>query len=184
MDRRAAGYAEGVATDEERVMADDSTDTPTAGTKRVMVATDGSEASLTAARVASELFAGADFVLVTVIGEQEDPMADAGGFEGPAMNEQEAQTAHRADVVDAQGALAATAHQFGAQPVREQVLEHAGEGRGSRLCAAAAEEQVDVLVVGSHGHGVLADALLGSISNYAVHHSERPVLVVPSRTHR
>ena len=36
-----------------------------------------------------------------------------------------------------------------------------------------------MLVVGSHGHGVLADALLGSISNYVVHHSTVPVLVVP-----
>jgi nucleotide-binding universal stress UspA family protein len=156
-----------------------TTHRPTAA-RRVMIATDGSEASLTAARVASELFDGGDFVLVTVIGELEDPMADAGGFEGPAMDEQEAETAHRADVVDAQGSLAATAHVFGAQPVREQVLEHRGEGRGAKLCAAAAEQDVDVLVVGSHGHGVLADALLGSISNFVVHHSDRPVLVVPS----
>ena len=36
-----------------------------------------------------------------------------------------------------------------------------------------------MLSVGSHGHGVLADALLGSISNYVVHHSTVPVLVVP-----
>ena len=69
---------------------------------------------------------------------------------------------------------------FGATPVQERVVEQRGEGRGARLCAAAVEEDVDVLVVGSHGHGVLADALLGSISNHVVHHSERPVLVVPT----
>jgi nucleotide-binding universal stress UspA family protein len=146
-----------------------------------MIATDGSEASLTAARVASEVFAGAEFLLVTVIDELEDPMADAGGFEGPAMDEEEAEAAYRADNVDAQGSLAATARQFGDRPVHERVVEHRGEGRGAKLCATAAEEDVDVLVVGSHGHGVLADALLGSVSNYTVHHCDRPVLVVPTR---
>src|SRR5690349_20905063 len=161
-------------------MADETTDaatTSTDGTRRVMIATDGSDASLAAARAAAALFAGADFVVATVISEQEDPMADAGGFEGPAMDEKEAEAEHRSDVVDAQGALAATAHVFDGQPVRELVLEHAGEGRGARLCAAAVEEDVDVLVVGSHGHGALTDVLLGSISNHVVHHSERPVLV-------
>jgi nucleotide-binding universal stress UspA family protein len=148
--------------------------------RRVMIATDGSEASLHAAQVASELFAGADFLLVTVIDEQEDPMADAGGFEGPAMDEQEAVQIHRADVVDAQGALAATARTFDGTPVHERILEQRGEGRGAKLCAAAVEEGVDVLVVGSHGRGVLAAALLGSVSNHVVHHSERPVLVVRS----
>src|SRR6185503_11188179 len=59
------------------------------GARKVMVATDGSEASLTAAKVAGEVFAGAEFLLVTVIDELEDPMADAGGFEGPAMDEEE-----------------------------------------------------------------------------------------------
>ena len=108
-------------------------------------------------------------------------MADAGGFEGPAMDEEEAEEIHRADVVDAQGALAATAHVFAARPVRERVIEQRGEGRGARLCTAAEEEAVDVLVVGTHGHGVLADALLGSTSNHVVHHSDIPVLVVPTR---
>jgi nucleotide-binding universal stress UspA family protein len=145
-----------------------------------MVATDGSDASLGAARVASELFGDGDFLLVTVIDEQEDPMADAGGFEGPAMNEREAEETHREDTVGAQGALAATARVFGPRPVKERILEQRGEGRGARLCAAAVDEGVDVLVVGTHGHGVLADALLGSTSNHVVHHSARPVLVVPS----
>jgi len=108
-------------------------------------------------------------------------MADAGGFEGPATNEEEAEAAYRADNVDAQGSLAATARQFGDRPVHERVVEHRGEGRGAKLCATAAEEDVAVLVVGSHGHGVLADALLGSVSNYAVDDCDRPVLVVPTR---
>ena len=56
------------------------------GATRVLLATDGSEASLAAARVATAMFPEGDFLLVTVIDELEDPMADAGGFEGPAMD--------------------------------------------------------------------------------------------------
>jgi len=87
---------------------------PKGGATRVLLATDGSEASLAAAKVATAMFPEGDFLLVTVIDELEDPMADAGGFEGPAMDEQEAQDSHRAETVDAQGALAATARVFGA----------------------------------------------------------------------
>jgi nucleotide-binding universal stress UspA family protein len=155
---------------------------PKGGATRVLLATDGSDASIAAARAAAAMYPDGEFLLVSVIDEPEDPMADAGGFEGPAMDEQEAVEEHRADVVDAQGALTATAHAFGSHPVHQRVLEHRGEGRGAKLCATAADEGADVIVVGSHGHGVLADALLGSISNYVVHHSSVPVLVVPSGT--
>jgi nucleotide-binding universal stress UspA family protein len=36
----------------------------------------------------------------------------------------------------------------------------------------------DLLVVGSHGHGTFADALLGSVGQYCVHHARCPVLVM------
>jgi nucleotide-binding universal stress UspA family protein len=42
--------------------------------------------------------------------------------------------------------------------------------------------QVDaeLIVVGTHGATAVEHALLGSVSNALVHHSERPVLVVPA----
>ena len=37
-----------------------------------------------------------------------------------------------------------------------------------------------MLVVGSHGHGGFIGAMLGSVSQHVVSHSQCPVVVVPS----
>lgn len=41
------------------------------------------------------------------------------------------------------------------------------------------ENGIDLLVVGSHGHGLLASMLLGSVADGAVRRAKIPVLVVP-----
>lgn len=148
-------------------------------TLQIFVATDGSEASYEAAREAARLFpTAADIVLVAVIDATEDPMMDAGGFEGPLMDEDEAEERHRQSVVAAEAALAATARAVGPQPLKQEIVERDGESVGARICRLAAERNADVVVVGSHGHRALTDVLLGSVSSYVVHHSPCPVLVI------
>jgi nucleotide-binding universal stress UspA family protein len=144
---------------------------------RALIATDGSLASVEAARRAGELLRGdAEFVVATVVGPVEGPEADAGGFEGPLLSPDEARDLQRAAVVEAHAALAATAQVLGPAPVAQRIAEGAA---GPAICSLATEIHADVIVVGNSGKGPLARALLGSVSSYVVHHCGRPVLVVP-----
>ena len=49
---------------------------------------------------------------------------------------------------------------------------------GGTICRVAADLNVDVIVVGSHGRGTIARILLGSVSEQVVRHAPCPVLVV------
>lgn len=56
------------------------------------------------------------------------------------------------------------------------------QGHAARVVVDEARRlQVDLIVVGSHGHGLLFDALVGSVSAGILRHSPVPVLVVPVR---
>ena len=56
------------------------------------------------------------------------------------------------------------------------------QGRPGQVILEEAERQgVELIVVGSHGHGLLFDALVGSVSAHILRHSSVPVLVVPVR---
>jgi nucleotide-binding universal stress UspA family protein len=46
------------------------------------------------------------------------------------------------------------------------------------ICQIAKEINCDLIVVGSHGYGVIERVLLGSVSDYVVHHAHCPVLVI------
>ncbi|HEX2823620.1 MAG TPA: universal stress protein [Streptosporangiaceae bacterium] len=50
-------------------------------------------------------------------------------------------------------------------------------GRAAQVLVDAAEG-AELLVVGSRGHGGLAEALLGSVGQYCVHHAPCPVVIM------
>ncbi|PKL76156.1 MAG: hypothetical protein CVV27_11730 [Candidatus Melainabacteria bacterium HGW-Melainabacteria-1] len=52
---------------------------------------------------------------------------------------------------------------------------------GHGVVSTAEEQGCDLIVMGSRQHGAVRRFLLGSVSNYVVHHSECPVLIVPAQ---
>ncbi|NER79825.1 MAG: universal stress protein [Leptolyngbya sp. SIO1D8] len=56
---------------------------------------------------------------------------------------------------------------------------------GPAICKAAREGQAELIVVGSHGRKGLSEMILGSVSNYIVHHAPCSVMVIhpDSRRH-
>jgi universal stress protein F len=70
----------------------------------------------------------------------------------------------------------------------KQVPPNLLEGLGAQvgvawdaICSAAREQDADMIVIGSHGYGIL-DRLLGTTAAKVVNHADRSVLVVRSKT--
>ena len=49
-----------------------------------------------------------------------------------------------------------------------------------RILEKAEELEADIILIGSHGHGLLHKALLGSVSEYIIRHATCNVMVVPT----
>ena len=52
---------------------------------------------------------------------------------------------------------------------------------GHVICELAAQKKADSITVGQRGLGTLSRTLVGSTSDYILHHSNVPVMVVPPK---
>jgi nucleotide-binding universal stress UspA family protein len=66
---------------------------------------------------------------------------------------------------------------------RQRVTARVVNGHPAQVLQAAADD-ADLLVLGSRGHGSFADALLGSVGQYCLHHAHCPVLILRSEPGR
>ncbi|HEV7524624.1 MAG TPA: universal stress protein [Acidimicrobiia bacterium] len=148
----------------------------------VLIGTDGSPRSIEAARRAGELLRPADHVtLLSVLTEV--PGDDAGGFEGSVFSPGEQDALWKQEMAEAGEELERTAAALTSAQIDKRI--ELGDVGGT-ICRIAAELNVDVVVVGSHGRGAIERILLGSVSEQVVRHAPCPVFVVrvaPEKKH-
>lgn len=143
----------------------------------ILVATDGSQPAIDAARRSMDLLRpGAHVVLVAVIPDYEDPMSDAGGIEGPGISYKRAEKDWEKATAEGQTALDRTASALGTEV--EVRLVPDDEEAGAVIVRVASEMNADVLVVGSSNKGWLSRLFGGSVSDYVAHHALCPVMLI------
>ena len=139
--------------------------------KKILCAVDFSRGSQQALHTATLLAKQLDAELVVMHAWHVPPLG-LGDFPfPPAASRQIADDARRA--LDA---AVTEAEAAGVKRVTSEVL-HGAPGP-TIVAAAEGDNAIDVLVVGTHGHGRLARVFLGSTADYVVHHAPCPVLVV------
>ena len=143
---------------------------------KVLVAVDGSEASHHAARTAIGLLRDRPDTEFTVL-HANDPAILASGGEAqpnpgvPIVYE---------NVTKAGEEILQTAEKvFTDEGIRPQLRQEWGQPPGL-INRVAEEEGFDLIVLGSTGKGRIAGLLLGSVSDWVVHNTKIPVLVVRS----
>ena len=138
--------------------------------KKILVATDGSDSAAEAVEFGIELAAehDADLIFVHVVPAYDLVPASGfgmgGAFPHGSSLEDRALLEDAAAVAEEHGILSTTVMLTG-----DTVDE---------IVAYADSHNVDLIVVGSRGHGAIANALLGSVSRGILRESRRPVLVV------
>lgn len=143
----------------------------------IVVATDGSGAAIEAAVRSMELLrSGAHVAVVMVIPEKEDPEEDAGGIEGPGISDKQAEQDWEKSVAEARSSLERTAGVLGSDV--EMRLIPDDETTGAAIVRVAHEMHADVLVVGSESKGWWSRLWRRSVSDYVIHHTPCPVMLV------
>lgn len=138
--------------------------------KRILVATDGSPSALEATRFAIELAAEHAAELVVAHAVPTFDLVPATVFQIGGVFPHDPDS-HDVDVLEDAAALAA----------EHDVVATTALLRGEtvpELVAYAQTRDVDLIVVGTRGHGAVTGRLLGSVSQGLLREARRPVLVV------
>jgi nucleotide-binding universal stress UspA family protein len=143
----------------------------------IIIATDGSEIAIDAARRSMDLLRpDAQVAVVMVIPEYEDPMEDAGGIEGPVITPEQADKEWKSSTAAGQSALDRTAAVLG--PDVDVRLVPDDESTGAAVVRVAHDMKADVLVIGSSDKNWLSRHLGSSVSDYVAHHAPCPVMLI------
>ena len=142
--------------------------------KSIMLATDGSPSAEAAKREAIELASELHLPLTVVaVAHAQLPFV---GYYGYATTEviTELRKMQREHV---ERVLATVREQAADAGVAGETVSLEGMP-GEEICAAAQKRDVRMIVIGAHGWGRVGRVIHGSISEYVLHHTDLPVLVV------
>jgi nucleotide-binding universal stress UspA family protein len=143
-----------------------------------MIATDGSDGAIAAARRALALLhPDARVELVTIVAAKPDPEEDATGFAGPLLTEDEAEHEWHEATEAGRAALRRTIESLGGA-VDEAKVVPSDASVDAALVALVREERPDLLVLGSHHHGWFDRVLNGSTEDRLLHQAPCPLLIV------
>lgn len=142
--------------------------------KKVIWATDGSEAADRALPHAKAIAAESGAPLVVVYCEEFTLPGKGGGSLPVHANEEAVQAKVERQVAE----LSSNGVKASLESTRSQV-----GGAAHAIADIAAAEQADLIVVGTRGHTALAGLLLGSVTQRLLHIASCPVLAVPPRDH-
>lgn len=144
---------------------------------KILVPLDGSALAERALTHAEKIAkgTGAELILMQVIGI---PLADA-----PEVGPAEEEKVFKADVDSARTYLESIGERLrqGGLPVRSVVAQGAAD---SEILGFAHRENVDILVMSTHGRSGLSKLLMGSVAQKVMLTTKRPVMLVkPERVH-
>lgn len=148
----------------------------------ILLATDGSEGALRAAKFTAELASSlAARVQILTVHDDDVLMLHAMGpavwpaaVPDASLNVEEIKSATERKAQDT--TLRETRAALGDLPnvAVDQIWGHTAEA----ICDYAAQHHVDLIVIGSRGRSAFARLLLGSVSTQVAHHSPCPVTIV------
>jgi nucleotide-binding universal stress UspA family protein len=141
--------------------------------KAIVVGVDGSDTSMRAAGIATEIARSRQtkLVLVTVVRPPEGWWGIGGAPPSP-----EALSA--ALVEGQQQVIREAEEQLPLDGIDYETIEELGDPT-SRLIAVAEERDAGLIVIGKRGAGLAERVMLGSVADRLCHHSPMPVMVVP-----
>jgi nucleotide-binding universal stress UspA family protein len=146
----------------------------------ILLCYDGSSSAKHALAFAHSTF-GSEPVTLLHVWSPPFPSADSFGLGTmpiePSFGEIERFAQQRADEIAQQGCELARSAGLSVQAR----VEVSPASTWRTILDVADELNADCIVVGTRGVTAVQSALLGSVSNAVVHHSRRPVLVVPER---
>ena len=143
--------------------------------RKILIATDGSENSIRSSRHGVKLAKslGSDVLVIYVVNEMAISKAIA-ALVGRGFSQEDLRAALKGS---AEKIVAEVCKMGDASGVRVEPLIREGDP-ASRILDTAGIEEVDLIIMGSHGEGGISSKLIGSVAQKVLNWSDAPVMIV------